>query len=76
MSEAVQSIVEAVRGLSPEEKRELMETLALADRRGQGLEAKRKDLVASIQGKYSKIQTSSESFLERRREDLAREFRQ
>lgn len=75
MSEPVQSIVEAVRGLTPEQRRELMEALATVEPTPSPVSPSRRELVHAIQGKYGKVPTSSESFLSRKREDLDLESR-
>lgn len=75
MSEPVQSIVEAVRGLTPEQRRELMEALAAVEPSSPPVSTSRRELVEAIKGKYGKVPTSSESFMSRKREDLALESR-
>jgi hypothetical protein len=75
MSEQVQSIVEAVRNLTPEQRRELMEALATVEKPRTPVTAKRRELVQTIKGKYRSVPTSSESFMKRKREDLALESR-
>lgn len=75
MSEQVQAIVEAVRGLTAEQRRELMEALAAVDASPTPVSASRRDLVQAIKGKYSNVPTSSESFMRRKRKDLALESR-
>lgn len=75
MSEQVQSIVEAVRSLTPEQRRELMEALATVEPSPTPVSPSRRELVEAIQGKYGKVPTSSESFMNRKREDLALESR-
>lgn len=75
MSEQVQSIVEAVRNLTPEQRRELMEALATVEKSRPPVSAKRLELVQTIKGKYRSVATSSESFMQRKREDLALESR-
>jgi hypothetical protein len=75
VSEQVQTIVEAVRGLSTEQRQELMEALAAMEAPGCPVPMSRKQLIDSIKGKYRHIPTSSESFLSRKREDLALEAR-
>ncbi len=73
MSEQVQSIVEAVRGLTAEQRRELMEALATVET--SPVSASRRELLQAIKGKYRNIPTSSESFMSRKREDLDLESR-
>lgn len=75
MSEQVQLIVEAVRSLTPEQRRELMEALATVQTSRTAVSAGRRELVQAIKGKYREIPTSSESFMSRKREDLALESR-
>jgi hypothetical protein len=75
MSEQVQSIVAAVRRLTPEQRRELLEVLATVEESPVPVLASRRELVQSVKGKYRDILTSSESFLRRKREDLALETR-
>lgn len=75
MSEQVQSIVEAVRGLTAEQRRELMEALASVVSSPAPVSASRRELVHAIKGRYRYVPTSSESFMNRKREDLARESR-
>lgn len=75
MSEQVQSIVEAVRALDPEERIELMAALAMINASQQDAPIAHKQLVASIKGKYRHVPTSSEAFMNRRKEDTALESR-
>ena len=75
MSEQVQTIVEAVRSLSAEQRQELMEALAAIETPRHPVSTSRKQLIDSINGKYRHIPTSSESFMRRKREDLALESR-
>lgn len=75
MSEQVQSIVEAVRGLTAEQRIELMDALAVIEISPTPLSASRRELVLSVKGKYRHIPTSSESFMSRKKEDLALETR-
>lgn len=75
MSEQVQSIVEAVRSLTAEQRTELMEALAAVETSRTPVSASRRELVHAIKGKYRKVPTSSESFMSRKREDLALESR-
>jgi hypothetical protein len=75
MSEQVQTIVEAIRSLSAEQRQELIESLvALESPRGPAT-LSRKQLVDSIKGKYRHLPISSESFMSRKREDVALESR-
>lgn len=74
MSEQVQFIVEAVRSLTTEQRRELMEALATVETSRNPVSGRR-ELVQAIKGKYRKVPTSSESFMGRKREDLALETR-
>ncbi|MBM3767507.1 MAG: hypothetical protein FJW32_19115 [Acidobacteria bacterium] len=73
MSEQVQSIVQAVRSLTAEQRRELMETLATVETSRTQVTASRQELVRAIKGKYRNVPTSSESFMSRKREDVALE---
>lgn len=74
MSEQVQAIIEAVRRLTAEEQRELLEALgAVETTPSPSSSASRRDLIESIKGKYRDVATSSESFLQRKREDLVLE---
>jgi hypothetical protein len=75
MSEQVQTIVEAVRSLSAEQRQELMERLAAMESPRRPATLSRKQLVDSIKGKYRHLHTSSESFMSRKREDVALESR-
>ncbi|MBL8238682.1 MAG: hypothetical protein JNM66_14755 [Bryobacterales bacterium] len=75
MSEQVQSIVEAVRSLTAEQRSELMEALAAIETSRTPFSASRRELVLSVKGKYRHVPTSSESFMSRKREDLALETR-
>ena len=73
MSERVQSIMEAVLSLTAEQRREFMEALTSVEISRGTTNAPRRALVESIMGKYRHIPTSSESFLSRKREDVALE---
>ncbi|MSV30752.1 MAG: hypothetical protein EXQ52_18700 [Bryobacterales bacterium] len=73
MSEQVQTIVEAVRSLSAEQRQELMEALAAIGAPRRPVTMSRKQLIDSIKGKYRHIPTSSESFMSRKREDVTLE---
>jgi hypothetical protein len=75
MSEQVQSIVEAVRNLDPDQRRELAAALANIGVSFSAIPAGRKQLVDSIRGKYRHVPTSSESFMSRKRDDTALESR-
>lgn len=70
MSEQVQSIMDAVRSLTPEQRIELMEALAAVGTSRAPVYASRRELVQAIKGKYRDVPTSSESFMSRKREDL------
>lgn len=72
MSEQVQSIIEAVRGLTPEQRRELMAALATVAEPAES-ERDRERLVQTIRGKYRQVPTSVEDFLRRKREEVERE---
>jgi len=71
MSEQVQSILEAVRNLGPEQRRELAEALAAMETPIEVPADRRKQLVDSIRGKYRHVPTSSELFMSRKREENA-----
>lgn len=75
MSDQVQSIVEAVRRLGTEQRRELAEALAALAFSQPDVPDGRKNLVQSIQGKYRHIPTSSESFIDRKKEEAILESR-
>lgn len=75
MSEQVQSIVEAVRNLDVEQRRELTVALAAIEVSRPDAPSNRKQLVDSIQGKYRHIPTSSESFMNRKKDDTVLESR-
>jgi hypothetical protein len=75
MSEQVQSIVDAVRSLDAEQRRQLTAALAAIEVSLPDVSSSRKQLVGSIQGKYRHIPTSSESFMNRKREETAVESR-
>jgi hypothetical protein len=73
MSEQVQSIVEAVRGLDSQQRRELTAALIALELPLPAVRSGRKQLVDSIKGKYRHIGTSSEEFINRKKEDAALE---
>jgi hypothetical protein len=75
MSEQVQSIVEAVRSLDATQRRELTVALAAIELSPSDVSSSRKQLVESIRGKYRHIPTSSDSFMNRKKEDTAQESR-
>ena len=75
MSEQVQSIVEAVRSLDAAQRRELTAALAAIEPSQADVSSSRKQLIDSIRGKYRHIPTSSESFIDRKREDTVLESR-
>jgi len=75
MSEQVQSIVEAVRGLDPQQRRELTEALLALNVLPLAGSPGRKLLIDAIQGKYRHIPTSSEEFINRKTEEVALESR-
>lgn len=72
MSEQVQSIVEAVRGLTPEQRIELMAALASVTEPAE-TDRDREYLIQTIRGKYRHVPTSVEDFLRRKREEVERE---
>ncbi|MBL8175646.1 MAG: hypothetical protein JNK48_13315 [Bryobacterales bacterium] len=69
MSEQVQAILQAVRGLTPAQLAELRIALTALEPLAES-EPDKRLLVHSIQGKYRRVPTSSESFLRRKQEDL------
>ncbi len=73
MSEQVQAIVEPVRSLDAAQRRELTAALEAIERSPADVSSSRKQLVDSIRGKYQHIPTSSESFMNRKREDTVLE---
>ena len=75
MSEQVQSIIQAVRSLDAEHRRELTAALAAIEVSRPDASSSRKQLVDSIKGKYRHIPTSSESFMNRKKEDTVVESR-
>jgi hypothetical protein len=75
MSDEVQSIVEAVQSLDAAQRRELTAALAAIELPEPDAANNRKQLVDSIRGKYRHIPTSSESFMNRKREDTVQESR-
>ena len=75
MSEQVQSIVEAVRSLDATQRRELTVALAAIELSASDVSSSRKQLVESIRGKYRHIPTSSESFMNRKKEETVQESR-
>ncbi len=74
MSTDIQSIVNAVRELNPEQRRELAKALASIDT-GPINTTDREQLVRSIRGKYKHVSTTSEAFLRRKVDDTALESR-
>jgi hypothetical protein len=74
MTEQIQSILEAVRSLDREQRRELTVALAAIDISAP-VSSSRKQLVNSIKGKYRHVPTSSEAFMHRKKEDTALESR-
>jgi hypothetical protein len=58
-----------------EQRRETTEVLATVEASSVPVLASRGELVQSLKGKYRDVPTSSESFLSRKREDLALETR-
>ena len=74
MSEQVQSILDAVRSLDLSQRRELTDALAtLGILAPPAASRDRKKLVESIRGKYRHVPTSSEAFMNRKKEDTALE---
>jgi len=74
MSAEIQSIVNAVRELNPEQRQQLAEALALIDA-DHSAASNRQEWVQAIRGKYRHIPTSSEAFLRRKAEETALESR-
>lgn len=75
MSEQVQAIVQAVLSLSEEQRRELSTALANLGVSRPSVPASRQQLVESIMGKYRHVPTSSEAFMNRKREEADLESR-
>ena len=75
MSEQVEAIVQAVQGLDAEQRRELTDALADIEISRVSVAGGRKQLVDSIRGKYRHVPTSSEAFINRKREDNSLESR-
>jgi hypothetical protein len=75
MSEQVQSIVEAFLRLGFEQRRELTAAPAAIDVSRPSDSSSKKQLVDSIRGKYRHLPTSSELFMNRKKEDTALESR-
>jgi hypothetical protein len=73
MSGQVQSIVDAVRGLDSQQRRELASALLALDVPPSVVSASRKQLVDAVKGKYRHLPTSSDEFLNRKKEDIALE---
>ena len=71
MSEQVQLILEAVRGLNACQREELTAALsAIGVPLSTGSALGRKQLVDSIRGKYRHVPTSSEAFIDRKRAEV------
>ena len=75
MSEQVQSILEAVRGLDSQQRHELSAALAALNVLPPPASIERKQLVHAIKGKYRHVPTSSEEFMNKKKEDTALESR-
>jgi DNA primase catalytic subunit len=75
MSEQVQSILEAVRSLDSHQRRELAAALAAQDAPLPAAVNERRRWVEAIKGKYRHIPTSSEEFIDRKKEDIGLESR-
>jgi hypothetical protein len=73
MSEQIRSIVEAVRMLNAEQRRELAAALEAIPVSRPSVASGRNELVDSIRGKYRHLPTSSESFINRKRDEVALE---
>ena len=69
------SMRQAVRGLDAEQRRELTAALAAIEVSQPTGSNSRKHLVSSIRGKYRHVPTSSESFMNRKKEDTVLESR-
>ena len=74
MSAEIQSIVNAVRDLTPEQRQELAAALALIDA-GPDTVPDQEQLVHSIRGKYKHVPTSSEAFMRRKADETTSESR-
>lgn len=74
MSEQVQLILEAVRSLNDQQRRELREALATIEPSSPSTFTGRQQRVRHIQGKYRDVATSAEAFIERKREETVREY--
>ena len=74
MSTDIQSIVNAVRALNPEQRRQLAAALASIDA-DPAVSISRANLVQAVRGKYKHVPTSSEAFILRKAEDSALESR-
>ncbi len=75
MSEQAQSIVEAVRGLDATQRLESTVAVAAIELSASDVSSSRRQLVESSRGKYRHIPTSSESFMNRKKEDAVQESR-
>ena len=80
MSQALDRILEEVRQLSPDERRQLRERLAreahIAPSSAQrDVQAERAPLITSVRGKYAYVPTSSEAFNQRKQEEIELEDR-
>ena len=75
MSEQVQSIVEAVRGLDRRQRLELAAVLAAIESSPTGGAGDRKQLIDSVRGRYRHVPTSSEAFVSRKKRETELESR-
>jgi Spy/CpxP family protein refolding chaperone len=69
----LEKVIEELKTLTPEERQQLRELL---DREARSVEQEQRSrLAASIRGKYRDVLSSSEDFIARKREEIAREDR-
>lgn len=69
----LEKVIEEVKSLTPEERRQLRELL---DREARGAEQEERGRLASaVRGKYRDVLTSSEDFIARKAEEIALEDR-
>jgi hypothetical protein len=69
MSTELQSLISAARNLSDDDKQVLLRALSQES----VMRTSRAEIVRSVRGKYADVETSVETFLARRREDMALE---
>jgi hypothetical protein len=80
MSQALDRILEEVRQLSPDERRQLRERLnyeahITPSPVPRDVQAERAALITSVRGKYAHVPTSSEAFNQRKQEEIELEDR-